>query len=190
MKLSDAILLGSTVLTSRSGGQYYKEQDAGCALGMAAIAGGCTFGPAREVVAEQDQRTLGTEGVWGQWVLEVVERPCNCWRFQAPREMRIKDIIAHIFDRHIMQKKNWTLERLVAWVKTVEPAEDPLLKQRESLPAPVSLKSQLATRMLRANPFLVEEEREWKRVREAFATKYQSERRHSKPRTTSRVNIL
>ena len=172
MKLSDAIVLGSTVLTSRAGGQYYPEQDAGCALGMAAIAGGCTFGPARHV-AEQDRRALGTEGVWGQWVLEVVERPCNCWRFRAPKEMRIKDIIAHIFDRHIMQKKDWTLERLVAWVRTVEPAEDPLLKQGKSLSAPVSLKSEFATRMLRANPFLVEEEREWKRVREAFSAKYQ-----------------
>jgi len=35
--------------------------------------------------------------------------------------MRIKDIITHLFDWHVMVKKNWTLERLVAWVETVEP---------------------------------------------------------------------
>jgi len=138
MKLSDAILLGSTILRPRGGGQYYSEQNAGCALGMAAIAGGCGFQLTRQPVAEQEQRTLGTEGVWGQWVLAVVERPCNCWKFRVPKEMRIKDIIAHVFDRHIMRKKDWTLERLVAWVKTVEPAEDPLPKQNESLPAPGS----------------------------------------------------
>jgi hypothetical protein len=39
------------------------------------------------------------------------------------REMRIKDIITHLFDWHVMVKKNWTLERLVAWVETVEPKE-------------------------------------------------------------------
>jgi hypothetical protein len=35
--------------------------------------------------------------------------------------MRIKDIIAHIFDYHVMRKKDWTLDRLAAWVETVEP---------------------------------------------------------------------
>lgn len=183
MKLSDAILLGSTVLTSRSGGQYYKEQDAGCALGMAAIAGGCTFGAAREEVAQQDRRTLGTEGVWGQWVLAVVERPCNCWKFRVPKEMRIKDIVAHIFDRHIMKKKDWTLERLVAWVKTVEPAEDPSLKPEESFPAPGSPMSELAKQTLRGDPFLLQEERDWKRVRQTFTAKYKNERRPANRRT-------
>jgi hypothetical protein len=185
VKLSDAILLGSTVLTSRAGAQYYKEQDAGCALGMAAIAGGCTFGPPR-AVAKQERRTLGTERVWGQWVLQVVERPCDCWRFRAPREMRIKDIIAHIFDRHIMQKRNWTLERLVAWIKTVEPAEDPALKLQQSFPASASPRSEFATRTLRADVSLLEGEREWKRVRETFTAKYKSEQPRRTPGTSSR----
>jgi hypothetical protein len=186
VKLSDAILLGSTVLTSRAGAQYYKDQDAGCALGMAAIAGGCTFGPARSAVAEHNRRTFGTERVWGQWVLQVVERPCNCWRFWTPREMRIKDIIAHIFDRHIMRKKNWTLERLVAWIKTVEPAEDPALKLEKSSLASASPRSEFATRTLRADISLLEEEREWKRVRETFAAKYKSEQTRRTPGTSSR----
>jgi hypothetical protein len=35
MKLSEAILLGSTVLTAKAGGQHFSGGQAGCALGMA-----------------------------------------------------------------------------------------------------------------------------------------------------------
>jgi len=87
---------------------------------MAAIAKGCTFHTVKQF-DERDRRTLGTEGVWGNWVLQKVVRPCDCWRFWIAREMRIKDIITHLFDWHVMVKKNWSLERLVAWVETVEP---------------------------------------------------------------------
>lgn len=120
MKLSEAILLGSTVLTPRAGGQHFAETQSGCALGMAAIANGCTFHTVKQF-DERDRRTLGTEGIWGNWVLQRVVRPCDCWRIWIAREMRIKDIITHLFDWHVMVKKNWTLERLVAWVETVEP---------------------------------------------------------------------
>jgi hypothetical protein len=64
MKLSEAILLGSTVLAPRAGGQHFAETQSGCALGMAAIANGCTFHTVKQF-DERDRRTLGTEGVWG-----------------------------------------------------------------------------------------------------------------------------
>ena len=121
MKLSEAILLGSTMLAPRAGGQHFAETKEGCALGMAAVARGCTFGPASGPVDYRERRTLGAEGVWGDWVLRQEVRPCSCWRISVSRKMRIKDIIAHLFDYHIMGKKNWTLEQLVAWVETVEP---------------------------------------------------------------------
>ena len=120
MKLSEAILLGSTVLAPRAGGQHFPETQSGCALGMAAIANGCTFHTVKQF-DERDRRTIGTEGIWGNWVLQKVARPCDCWRLWIAREMRIKDIITHLFDWHVMVKRNWTLERLVAWVETVEP---------------------------------------------------------------------
>ena len=121
MKLSEAILLGSTVLTPKAGQQHYSDLNAGCALGMAAVAAGYTFRAATEPFDEKDRRTLGTEGVWGSWVLATVRRPCDCWRFRVPREMRVKDIIAHLFDRHVMSRKDWTVEQLAAWVETAEP---------------------------------------------------------------------
>ncbi len=110
MKLSKAIVLGSTIVAPKAGGQYFPEQKAGCALGMASIANGCTYGTVTRRVNERERRTLGVEGVWGRWVLSVVRRPCDCWLFRVPRKMRIKDIIAHIFDFHVMKKKNgpWT----------------------------------------------------------------------------------
>src|SRR5215469_12470673 len=123
MKLSEAILLGSSMLAPRAGRQHFAETQEGCALGMAAVARGCTFGPVRGPVEATERRTLGVEGVWGDWVLRMEKRPCNCWRIYVPGKMRIKDIIAHLFDYHIMEKKKWTLEQLVKWVETVEPKE-------------------------------------------------------------------
>ena len=125
MKLSEAILLGSTVVTSQSGQMNFAETDSACALGMAAAANGCTFVPASRPIADKDRRTLNSEDIWGKWLLRVVMRPCRCCDFQVPRVMRIKDVIAHLFDAHIMERKNWTLDQLVAWVEMWEPRDDP-----------------------------------------------------------------
>ena len=136
MKLSDAILLGSTILTPQAGRQYSAETQSGCALGMAAVARGCTF---RRVFCrsdDRDRRTLGVEEVWGVWVLRNVLLPCDCWRLRIPHKMRIKDIIAHIFDYHVMAQKDWALEQLVAWVKKVEHDFDPPPASRDILDDP------------------------------------------------------
>jgi len=103
MKLSEAILLGSTIVAAKPGSQYFSETQSGCALGMAAIANGCTYRRLTRAINENERRTLGAEGIWGQWVLRVVMRPCECWAFRVPRKMRIKDIIAHLFDFHVLR---------------------------------------------------------------------------------------
>jgi len=177
MKLSEAILLGSSMLAPRAGGQHFAETQEGCALGMAAVARGCTFSPARGPVAVTERRTLGVEGVWGEWVLKLEERPCDCWRIRVPRQMRIKDIIAHLFDRHVMEKKNWTMERLVSWVQTVEPAEVQsdfsvsltIQQQRERLLKLERLKQKAKEWQQQAD--------EWKAVRVAFEAHYTSRRK-------------
>ena len=179
MKLSEAILLGSTVLAPKAGQQHYSELNAGCALGMAAVANGCTFRPATGPYEEKDRRTLGAETVWGNWVLTTVNRPCSCWRLRVPRMMRIKDIIAHLFDYHIMTRKNWTMEQLVAWVETVEPKESVspdnadenrvsrTLHNWQTLPQPGAQPSQ-------------EELDDWQEVRRTFASKSYDERRRAR----------
>src|ERR1039457_337639 len=89
---------GSTMLDPKPGAQYFSETKSGCALGMAAIARGCSFHRITQPINYNDRRTLGAEGVWGQWVLRVVMRPCDCWFLRVPRKTRIKAIIAHFFD--------------------------------------------------------------------------------------------
>jgi hypothetical protein len=125
MKLSEAILLGSTVLAPKAGIQYSSTPEAqyGCALGMAAIANACSFVKNNEPIPKGDSaRSLGTAGVWGEWVREETRRPCSCW-FLMPRTMPVQEVITHIFDHHIMGKRHdWSLDQLVEWVRTVEPA--------------------------------------------------------------------
>jgi len=173
MKLSEAILLGSTVMAPRAGGQHFSETQEGCALGMAAVARGCTFRTVRGPVDDRERRTLGVEGVWGNWVLEQVERPCDCWRIWIRRKMRIKDVNAHLFDYHVMDKRNWTLEQLAAWVETVEP--QPVLLVNSS-------RFSLQTRELLSRELqkMQHEQGEWQAVREAFeARQFSRRKRHT-----------
>jgi len=169
MKLSEAILLGSTVMAPRAGGQHFSETQEGCALGMAAVARGCTFRPVRGPVDDRERRTLGVEGVWGNWVLEQVDRPCNCWRIWIRRRMRIKEVIAHLFDYHVMDKKNWTLEQLAAWVETVEP-------QRVQFVTAPRFKPQTRELLARELQRMKQEADEWQAVREAFEAQHASRR--------------
>ena len=96
-------------------------------------------------------------------------RPCEC-QPELPREMRIKDVIAHLFDVHVMEKKNWTLADLVEWVQRWEP------KPPSETTAGVN--------KVRGNAFspsqaaeLRAEEAEWQSTREAFEAKHESKRR-------------
>ena len=93
--------------------------------------------------------------------------------------MRIKDIIAHLFDYHIMTRKNWTMEQLVAWAETVEPKESVppdnadenrvsrVLYNWQTLPQPGAQPSQ-------------EELDDWQEVRRTFASKSYDERRRAR----------
>src|SRR5215472_1110964 len=183
MKLSEAILLGSTVLAPRAGRQHFSETQEGCALGMAAVARGCTFHTVSRPIDDKDRRTLGVEGVWGDWVLKEVERPCDCWRIWMRRKMRIKDIIAHLFDYHLMDKRNWTMERLAAWVETVEPKEtqpefgpDLVIRRREAQWSEFERFGQQAEERLRVQR---QEAEEWQGVRDAFEARHASRRRRN-----------
>jgi hypothetical protein len=117
---------------------------------------------------------LGVEGVWGDWVLRQVERPCDCWRIVIRRKMRVKDIIAHLFDNHIMVRKDWTLERLVRWVETVEPTgvepdfgKSLVIQQRGAR----LLEFQTLRQRAKARQ---QESEEWQAVRNAFEARHGS----------------
>jgi len=190
MKLSEAILLGSTVVTPKAGALHFSGENAGCALGMAAIASGCTFCPAQRQIPVKDLRTGNVEDIWGRWLLRVVIRPCDCrapitlsslrlkeitaYLFDRgsgtlPRGMRIKDIIAHLFDHHVMGKRNWTIDQLVAWIERWEPSE----LARNTFIAQASL--ELLSRPQWND--LSDDAAEWQKTREAFEEKVSARRR-------------
>ena len=169
MKLSEAILLGSTVVHPRAGSLRSSRTDEGCALGMAAIAVGCDFGTPLRQIPVKDLRTANIESVFGPWLLRVVMRPCEC-QPELPREMRIKDVIAHLFDVHVIEKKNWTLVDLVEWVQRWEPP----VRSFSEITAEVD--EILGNALLYAAE-LRAEEAEWQSTREAFEAKHESKRR-------------
>ena len=190
MKLSEAILLGSTVVTPKAGALHSSGENAGCALGMAAIASGCTFFPAQRQIPVNDLRTVNVEDIWGAWLLRVVMRPCDCrapitlsrlrlkeipaYLFDRgapalPREMRIKDIIAHLFDHHVMDKRNWTLDQLVAWLERWEPGE---LAQNTFVAQPSRKSNSRQQSHDRSD-----DAAEWQETREAFEAKVNAKRR-------------
>jgi hypothetical protein len=157
MRLSEAILLGSTVVTPKAGALRFSGENAGCALGMAVIASGGTFHRAKRQFPVTERRTLNVEEIWGTWLLRLVARPCACRvpftlnrlrlkeitaylrhpRSAAlPPEMRIKDIVAHLFDYHVMEERDWTLDRLSTWLQPLEPAEPAKASSRDGGRAP------------------------------------------------------
>src|SRR6266478_717861 len=99
MKLSDAIVLGSTVLALRSGVLLSRNGKAGCALGMASKAMGlqvttphCTF-QGVELGLQPDYEPINT--TW-PWLLEYVDiLPCGC---SPEEEDDYADAIIHLFD--------------------------------------------------------------------------------------------
>ena len=89
---------------------------------MAAVARGCTFRTVIRPIDDRERRTLGVEGVWGAWVLGRVAS----LRLLAHLDTAQDADQGHHrspFRLPIMDKRNWTLEQLVAWVETVEPKE-------------------------------------------------------------------
>lgn len=122
MRLSEAILLGSTQLKAVAGVLWRRLR----------------FGH-----GEKSGRRTG-EGItnyyWRWLYLTLVPRPCQCQRFHD--RLRACDGVTHLFDDHIMAKgsprqreERWTLEQLVDWVRSVEPA-DQAEKQALNLYAP------------------------------------------------------
>jgi len=178
MRLSEAILLGSTVVKPKKGALHFSGENSGCALGMAVIANGGTFRRIDSPLPASERRTLNVEEIWGTWLLRHVERPCDCRvprvlnhlrrkksaadvrfpLFHLPREMRIKDVVAHLFDYHVMQKRDWTLDRLTSWLRPLEPdelAESSSLEGRYVAPL---------------------EDEDWGRTREAFEAQMKAKR--------------
>ena len=107
MKLSEAILLGSTLRPQIRGHLFGDGRS--CALGAAGEAMG----------AQPKDCPSSWEFIRRSWPwTEVFSLRCPaCWRPKETSE--ILALIAHLNDFH-----GWTRQRTAAWVASVEPAED------------------------------------------------------------------
>lgn len=138
LRLSEAILLGSTMIKPLSGIIISSDGSRGCAFGMAAVA----IGKLRQVrgFVPFGERWLATwEGDhfagWRDypWVLRsYTPLPCICTHEQfqqsgdLPHGMTRWNCVAeraiiHLFNFHVATQKDWTIERLAQWVASIEP---------------------------------------------------------------------
>src|SRR5260370_38229293 len=120
MRFSEAMMLGSKVIKPLA---YSKgdDQGSGCVLGMAEFAVGRTnWG------GYFDEKAA--ENVW-PWLTEAISvTPCGCHYYKqcgtSIFQITAKiSTIVHLFNEHVMQRQDWTMERLADWIRSVEPEE-------------------------------------------------------------------
>lgn len=119
MKLSEAIRLGAMMGPQVRG--TFSKGNATCALGAAALAGGCRFELPREGAFPTRGNRPATMSVIFpyEWMVIKQEHVCpepHRVRFRKP--MLVSRLIPHLNDYH-----GWSRERIADWVATIEPAE-------------------------------------------------------------------
>jgi len=116
MRISTGIALGSTMIKPLAGRHLNEDRSAGCAWGMVSMA---TPNEADRLINEgMDIKIMLPCGCKGNIIgsgLCLVNRPDGTDTLTMG--------IVHLFNDHVMTKKDWTMERLIDWVRTVEPAD-------------------------------------------------------------------
>lgn len=128
MRLSDAIATGRVLVKPLAGVVLRDNKEEGCAIGMALVACG-----KQELAHSYDG--LGQAWPWTTNRLDPICLPCGCGKISAISDCNvIGSAIAHLFDFHIADRgrARWTLDQLIDWVRSVEPAES---EQTASQPA-------------------------------------------------------
>jgi len=145
MRLSEQILLGSMTLVPVAYKRHSGDQIQGCALGMAETASGIS--------------DYGAEHRW-PWLNGNTACPCGCKTYKqrggkifiaCPIESYAQ-AIAHIFNEHVMEDKTWTLEQLVDWIRSVEPAEPEPVPEVVALVEQTDLPVSVVSRWLSDQP--------------------------------------
>lgn len=109
MQLSEAINIGSTCVLPRKGGAAgsLTSPPSGCAQDMAAFAVG-------------SYATRYAVEIWPWLGNEHIDLPCGCSRLGYGYSFA--GTVAHIFDQHVLGDKQWGLEKLVDYVRSIEPS--------------------------------------------------------------------
>lgn len=120
MKISTAIALGRTMIKAvagtRNNGLGY-----GCALGMA------------EAAIGQTNYYKSAESNWRWITVPSLPLPCGCTGLVMGSGCHTESYhggswptissIVHLFNYHVMTKKDWTLDQLIDWLASIEPKE-------------------------------------------------------------------
>jgi len=122
MKLSEAILLGSTVVKPLGGGLGTDPSRQTCAFMMAAA-------------AQSKPACMWAEAAaaWPWLTRQLAHVPCGCRGWDRYLPANYMTAIIHIFACHVAQGEScyaeafedkWTIERLADWIAAVEPSDD------------------------------------------------------------------
>lgn len=115
MKISIAMALGRTMIFPIAGTHLNHGKTGGCAWGMVEVAAPSSFG-----------------GAWRRAIYFRTLPPCGCTGAVLGNGMCVVKIdhicdlghmIVHLFNDHVMTKKDWTLDQLIDWVASVEPPD-------------------------------------------------------------------
>lgn len=115
MKISTAMALGRTLIQPIAGTHLNNARTGGCAWGMVNVAAPLLY-------RDHFGRALDTG----------VDLPCGCTGIcignsMMPQDAATLDNLAsamvHLFNDHVMTRKDWTMDRLIDWVASVEPAD-------------------------------------------------------------------
>src|ERR1700747_785030 len=116
MRASTAMNLGRAILKPLAGVHWDHNANAGCAWGMAdaALGGGAAFHLMLQK-ANQHMVVLGCECGPG----EIMLGGCQMHFWQGGI-MSLAQAIVHLFNYHVMTKRDWSMDRLIEWVRSVE----------------------------------------------------------------------
>jgi len=112
MKLSEAIVLGSTVFRPLGGGLAADPSRQTCAFMMAAAA-----------LSKPACLWAEAPATWPWLTRQLAHVPCGCRGWDRYLSANYMTAIIHIFARHVATKE-WTVEQLADWVATVEPQDE------------------------------------------------------------------
>ncbi len=116
MRISEAIALGRTLIQPLAGVHLTGDQTQGCAWGMVQMAAGRDNMQALHIASNRIFLTLPC-GCTGN----IIKGGMTLGRSTGREALDIA--IVHLFNDHVMTKKDWSMEKLIDWLATVEPAD-------------------------------------------------------------------
>lgn len=114
MKAWEALAIGRHMILPLRG-KILTPDGRGCALGMIQVASG------------QEQMDI-----LGRLKRTQASRPCDCrgCSCECCGKISTANVITHLFDYHVMMVGDWTIERMIDWLRVIE-GDAPLTENAE-----------------------------------------------------------